>query len=118
MEKIVTALLPDRETANRLATDIMADCRCRRADIAIDARGVASSSRESAVLVTVRTIGSEAAFCVTELMRRHGAKGIDARTAAAGKPANDADAGPLWGYSGPDRRGRREPWTGTDRRRG
>jgi hypothetical protein len=116
MEQIVTALLPDRESANRLATDIMADCRCRRTDIAIDARGLASASRDGTVLVTVRAIGNEAAFCVSELMRRHNARSVDARSVTPG--ADDTEAGTLWGYTGPDRRGRREPWTGSDRRRG
>ena len=116
MEKIVTALLPDRETANRLATDIMADCRCRMADISIDARGLASPSRENTVLVTVRAAGAEAAFCVSEIMRQHGAKGIDARTVKREKPAADVDIGSLWGYSGPDRRASREPWDGVERR--
>ena len=117
MEKIVTALLKDRETANRLATDIMADCRCGMAEISIDARGLASPSRENAVMVTVHAKSSESAFCVSELMRRHGGKGIDARSVKPASSANSADFESLWGYSGPDRRGRKEPWDGVDRRR-
>ena len=119
MEKIVTAILPSREAADRLATYIMADCRCRMADISIDARGVAASAREPSVLVTVRAMSSEAGFCVSELMRKHGGSGIDARSVKREKHASDeADIGSLWGYSGPDRRAGRAPWDGPDRRRG
>lgn len=117
MERIVTALMPDRESANRLATDVLADCRCRRADISIDARGLASPSREGAVLVTISALGGEAAFCVSELMRRHGGKDIDARTVPRGKAADGDDIGSLFPYSGPERRAPDRSPSGTDRRR-
>jgi hypothetical protein len=119
MEKIVTAVIPSREAADRLANDIMADCRCRMSDISIDARGIAASARESSVMVTVRAMSSEAAFCVSELMRKHGGSSIDARSVKREKRASDdADIGSLWPYSGPDRRAGRAPWDGPDRRRG
>ena len=119
MEKIVTGLLPDRESADRLATDIMADCRCRLGTISIDARGLASASRDRTVLVTVRAPGNESAFCVSELMRRHGASSIDARTVRPPRKRAEApEIGSLWGYNGPDRRGKRGPWQGVERRRG
>lgn len=119
MEKIVTGLLPDRESADRLATDIMADCRCHLSAISIDARGLASASRDTTVLVSVRAPGSEAAFCVSELMRRHGASSIDARTVRPPRRRAEApDIGSLWSYDGPDRRGARGTWKGVERRRG
>ena len=117
MEKIVTAVLPNRQAADRLAIDILADCRCRMADISIDARGVAGSARESSVLVTVSAMSSEAAFCASELMRRHGGSRIDARSVRRDKPGSEETDIPLWGYAGPDRRAGRAPWHGPDRRR-